>query len=116
MKTLTCFLIIVLCSAFTTLTDYPIDGYERTGIKRLKRLELIKSGEIKDAAILPSGAMKSYDEIELNLLARTTDSVAALMTVDQDFQKEINGLFKGLDKSYSLTLLDISDPNNVRYA
>lgn len=109
-------ILLMMCSAFTTLTYYPIDGYEMTGIKRLKRLELIKSGELKDATTLPPGALKSWSDIRLNLLSRKTDSVFALMTVDDVFQKEINGLFKGLDKSYSLTVLDISDVNNIRYA
>ncbi|MGB3145706.1 MAG: serine hydrolase, partial [Maribacter sp.] len=86
------------------------------GIKRLKRLELIKNGEIKDAAALPLGALKSFSESELNLLSRHEDSAMALMQVDEAFQKEINALFRGLDKSYSLTVLDISDPENVRYA
>ena len=108
--------VLVITTAFTTYTYYPIDGYERTGIKRLKRLELIKNGEIKDAATLPLGAFKSYDEIDLSLLARKEDSAMALMQVDDAFQKEINTLFRGLDKSYSLTVLDISDPYNVRYA
>ncbi len=110
------FLVLIIGSAFTTYTYYPIDGYERTGIKRLKRLELIKNGEIKDAAALPEGAMKSWNEIELNLLERKEDSAMALMTLDEAFQKEINGLFRGLDRSYSLTVLDISDVNNIRYA
>jgi len=106
---------IVVCFAFT-LMEYPIDGYEHTGIKRLKRLELVKNGEIKETTPLPAGALKSYNEIQLNLLSRKEDSAATLMTLDEDFQKEINGLFKGLDKSYSLTVLDISDPKNIRYA
>lgn len=109
-------LVLILGSAFTTYTYYPIDGYERTGIKRLKRLELIKKGEIKDAATLPAGAMKSWSDIKLNLLDRKADSAMALMTVDADFQNEISTLFRGLDKSYSLTVLDMSDPNNIRYA
>ena len=108
--------LVVICSAFTTMNYYPIDGYELTGIKRLKRLELIKSGEIKDAATLPPGALKSYSEIELNLLSRSKDSVDDLLVTDADFQKEISGLFRGLDKSYSLTVLDISDVDNIRYA
>nr|WP_074674733.1 serine hydrolase [Maribacter dokdonensis] len=117
MKKIIVLLVVVLsASAFTTYKYYPIDGYERTGIKRLKRLELIKSGEIKDASALPVGAMKSYTDIQLNLLSRKNDSAMGLMQVDADFQKEINALFRGLDKSYSLTVLDISDPENVRYA
>jgi len=117
MKKIIVLLVIVLsASAFITYKYYPIDGYERTGIKRLKRLELIKSGEIKDASALPVGAMKSYTDIQLNLLSRKNDSAMGLMQVDADFQKEISALFRGLDKSYSLTVLDISDPENVRYA
>jgi len=109
-------IVVISASAFTTSTYYPIDGYERTGIKRLKRLEMIKSGEIKDATALPAGAMKSYNDIQLNLLSRKNDSAMGLMQVNEDFQKEISALFRGLDKSYSLTVLDISDPENVRYA
>ncbi len=108
-------LMFIICTAFVARDVYPIDGYEHTGIKRLLRLERIQSGEIKSTTPMPPGAMKTYDQIKLNLTSRT-DSVAALMEVDPDFQKEINGLFRGLDKSYSLTILDISDPSNVRYA
>ncbi|MFT4831920.1 MAG: hypothetical protein ACI815_001571 [Psychroserpens sp.] len=108
--------LVVVCSAFTTISYYPIDGYALTGIKRLKRLELIKSGELKDAATLPPGALKSYSEIELNLESRSKDSVGAMLVTDAAFQKEISGLFRGLDKSYSLTVLDISDVDNLRYA
>ncbi|WP_339652113.1 serine hydrolase [uncultured Maribacter sp.] len=115
-KILVLLIVVFTASAFTTYKYYPIDGYERTGIKRLKRLELIKSGEIKDATALPAGALKSYSEIQLNLLSRKNDSAMGLMQVNEDFQKEINALFRGLDKSYSLTVLDISDPKNVRYA
>lgn len=117
MKKIIVLLIVVLsASAFTTYKYYPIDGYERTGIKRLKRLELIKSGELKDATALPAGALKSYSDIQLNLLSRKSDSAMGLMQVNEDFQKEISALFRGLDKSYSLTVLDMSDPENVRYA
>lgn len=109
-------LVLFVGSAFTINTYYPIDGYARTGIKRLKRLELIKAGEIKVTTALPAGAMKSWDDIQLNLLDRQGDSAMALMTVDADFQKQIGGLFRGLDRSYSLAVLDMSDVNNLRYA
>ena len=108
--------VIIICSAFTTLNYYPIDGYARTGIKRLLRLELIKSGEIKDATKLPNGAYKSYMDIKLNLISRRNDSMVCFLKEDDNFQKEISGLFRGLDKSYSITVLDISDVQHVRYA
>ena len=109
-------IILILCASFTTMSYYPIDGYERTGIKRLKRLELVKSGELKDATKLPEGAMKSYMDIQLNLTEKRQDSVHCFLKEDEVFQKEVNNLFRGLDKSYSLTVLDISDLNNIRYA
>tara|TARA_R110002050_G_scaffold100580_1_gene208121 strand:- start:66609 stop:67868 length:1260 start_codon:yes stop_codon:yes gene_type:complete len=109
-------ILICLCFAFTTITFYPIDGYELTGIKRLKRLELIKNGELKDASTLPAGAMKSWTDIQLNLKTKASDSVGSFLQVDDGFQKEINGLFRGLDKSYSLAILDISDLDSIRYA
>ncbi len=106
----------ILCLAFVPYLPYPIDGYERTDIKRLKRLELIRSGEIKDAQLPPVGALKSWNEIELNLLSRNKDSTNSFFVNDEQFQKEVSGLFRGLDRSYSLAILDISDPNNLRYA
>jgi hypothetical protein len=108
--------VFVVSSAFTVVTLYPIDGYTRTGIKRLKRLELIKSGEIKDATTLPQGAMKSYMDIELNLISKSGDSVGLFLVKDEAFQNQISSLFRGLDKSYSLTVLDMSDIDNIRYA
>ncbi len=100
---------------YCKLNEYPIDGYDHTGIKRLKRLELIQTGEIKGVP-LPSGALKSYKEIELHLLPRKTDSIKDLLINDDDFQKEVNALFRGLDKSYALAILDISDPSRLRFA
>ncbi|MCJ7466376.1 MAG: hypothetical protein MUO53_06745 [Maribacter sp.] len=114
-KTASYIILLILCSAFT-VGYYPIDGYEYTGIKRLKRLELLKKGEIKGDLTLPSGALKTYSEIKLNLLTKSQDSAGAVMRVDSAFQKEVNGLFRGLDKSYSLTILDISDLSAIRYA
>ncbi|MGB5417312.1 serine hydrolase [Algibacter sp.] len=115
-KVLIIVVLFIICSSFTLFTFYPIDGYEHTGIKRLKRLELIKSGEIVDASKLPAGAYKSYLDIKLNLVSKKNDSVGCYLKVNDDFQKEINSLFRGLDKSYSLAVLDISDINHVRFA
>lgn len=108
--------LLVVCIAFTTLNYYPIDGYAHTGIKRLKRLELIKSGELKDGTKLPEGALKSYMDIHLNLTSKKEDSLGTFLEVDEAFQKEINALFRGMDKSYSIAVLDISDEDNLRYA
>ncbi|MBT8187067.1 MAG: hypothetical protein KJO73_05220, partial [Croceitalea sp.] len=115
-KNISLLIVLLFCLGFAPNAFYPIDGYERTGIKRLKRLELIKNGEIKDASPLPPGALKNWNEIQLNLASRKNDSLDNFLNIDENFQKEINGLFRGLDRSYSLTILDISDPTKTRYA
>lgn len=107
--------LMVVC-IFLMTSFYPIDGYERTGIKRLKRLEELQKSESKEKSTLPSGALKTFEEISLKLLSKKEDSVKTFLVVDDDFQKKINGLFKGLDKSYSLAIIDISDPDSTRYA
>ena len=107
---------VFFASAFTTATLYPIDGYDYTGIKRLKRLERIKSGEIKDNTIIPNGAMKSYLDIELNLLAKFDDSVSVFLNPNKAFQNDINILFRNLDKNYSISVLDITFLDSIRYA
>jgi len=108
--------LVLICSAFTTATFYPIDGYEHTGIKRLKRLELIKSGEIVEKQTLPEGAFKSYLDIKLNLKEKTSDSLHCFFKENEAFQKDISSLFRGLDKSYSLTVMDITNLSDIRYA
>jgi len=116
-KVLNIVVLVIVCTVFMAYTYYPIDGYEHTGIKRLKRLELIKSGELKDPSLkIPEGALKSYKDITLSLLSHSSDSVHCFFKENESFQKDINALFKGLDKSYSLAIVDISNLNNIRYA
>ena len=108
--------ILFLLTFSIAFVPYPIDGYEYSGIKRLKRLELIKKGELKDATLIPPGAMKSIADIQLNLLVRDSDSVGMFLEVDEAFQNSINGLFKGLDRNYSISVLDITNEDTLRYA
>jgi hypothetical protein len=109
------FILAACCLAFTSPISYPIDGYQNTGIKRLKRLQLSVSGDLPDAG-LPPGAYKSINDIKLNLLSRKKDSTGMILKPDADLQKKIDALFPRLDKSYSVTILDITDPANLRYA
>ncbi|MEQ8581584.1 MAG: serine hydrolase [Marinoscillum sp.] len=104
------------CLVLTSADNlYPIDGYELTGIRRLKRLELIMAGELKESKPI-SGAQKSIGAIKLNLLDAKGDSLEALPPVDAKFQKSVNALFPNLDESYSLALLDITPGKPIRYA
>lgn len=107
---------LVICFLATSLPfNYPIDGYQTTGIKRLKRLQLTVSGDLPTAG-LPPGAFKSINDIKLNLVSRKKDSTSMLLVKHPDLQKKIDALFPRLDKSYSVTILDFSNPNSLRYA
>ncbi len=104
------------CVVLTSADNlYPIDGYELTGIRRLKRLELIMAGELKEGKPI-SGAQKSISDIKLNLLGAKGDSLVVLPAADAKFQKSVNALFPNLDESYSLALLDITPGRPMRYA
>jgi len=113
---------LILCalaltfSAFMEPLLYPIDGFGYSGIKRLMYWQLVKSGEIKSTKGLPSGALKSLSDIQLNLRSHQNDSLPILMEIDPEFQSEIDGLFRNLDSRYSISVLDVSDPNNLRFA
>ncbi|MEE3147639.1 MAG: hypothetical protein VX319_06170, partial [Bacteroidota bacterium] len=114
-KVLICIPVILLTLAFAVPDSfYPIDGYERTGIDRLAQLEKIVRDSIAYNRI-PAGAYLSVEDIKLRLTGKQ-DSAIAYMTEDAEFQKKIGGLFYGLDQSYSISVLDMTDSTNLKYA
>ena len=106
-------IIAVLFTAVFLLAFYPIDGFNKTGIKRLKRLEKTLDSTLNEY-YLRKGSFKKYDEINL-WMCEKTDSIDKIMTVDSDFQKEMLRLFPSRS-GYGITVLDITDVNNTRYA
>ncbi len=118
MKTIVLFTLIVALSlgiAETAVFLYPLDGYSLTGIRRLYRQSLVLEGKIRGTMPLP-GARKSISEIKLNLLGAPGDSLTQLPEIDPVLQKKIDALFPNRDESYSLSLLDISPGQPIRYA
>ena len=92
---------------------YPIDGYDRTGIRRLLRLERIQNGEI-DGPLPPEGARKSLDEIQLHLAG--ADSLETVPEPDPDLQRRIERLFSDRDDSYAVSVFDITPGAPLRSA
>ncbi len=101
---------------FSVLSPYPIDGYKLTGIKRLDRLQKIVSGELPKEKKPIAGAMLSINDIHLNLTGTRGDNITCIPDVETDFQKEIVALFAGMDRNYSLTVMDITPGRPIRYA
>jgi hypothetical protein len=108
-------LLTLLVTLPMPLNSYPIDGYEKTGIRRLAYLQAVIDEEIKGTKPIP-GAMKSIDSIQLNLYGDMGSMLDSLPATDPDLQKALNGLFPNLHESYSVALMDISPGRAPRYA
>lgn len=106
---------IFVFAAYLGFLEYPIDGYESTGIRRLDYLDKLYKGEIEGRKRLKEGALKPLSYIKLNLVDRV-DEIAGIPEKDPDFQKQVSGLFRGLDRNYSVTVLDITPGRPIRYA
>lgn len=109
---LTAFLI---CLFVTGAPSYPIDAYHLTNIRRLDYLQQVVDGDIKGSLPVP-GAMKSINDICLNLMNPMGDSLYKIPAPDPALQKALNSLFPGLNENYSVALLDITVGRPARYA
>ena len=103
------------CLAMLLLLEYPADGYEYTGIRRLERLRLRLEGKLK-GRVPVEGGRKSIKDIKLHLVQHTDSLLFTLPEPDAELQKKVNNLFLKRDKSYSLALLDITLGQPVRFA
>ena len=75
----------------------------------------VYADEIDGRKRLPPGALKPLSYVKLNLADRL-DEVGSFPEPDPDLQQKVASLFRGLDRNYSLTLIDISPGKPVRYA
>lgn len=106
-----CFIfgLTLLFTSNTTLA-YPIDGYPYTGIKRLLYQYRIFLDSTKTSRLDP-GALLMMEDIELSL-----DSSAKFPDEDADLARRLRQIFSSLEPQYSMSLMDISDPSNIKYA
>lgn len=98
---------------FLTMGFYPIDGYERSRIKRLLDIRnTLDAGD--DYNRIPAGAKGSIDDIRLNLESISHIKIDSLLKEDNEFSRKIKRITPG--GAYSLAVMDITDPNNIKYA
>ena len=91
--------------------SYPIDGYKYTGIDRLAyQYKVYQDSNL--VSRLKDGSFLMMDDITLNLLGVGNN----WPSVDEKMQREIDGIFRYLEPEYSLSIMDVTDPNNVKYA
>lgn len=102
-------LVVLLASALR----YPIDGYERTGIRRLLHLERVQDGTI-EGDLPPEGARRSIEDIRLHLT--DADSLATVPPPNEALQRRLRRLFADRDDSYGITVFDITPGAPLRSA
>jgi hypothetical protein len=96
---------------------YPLDGYEYTGIRRLRAYSMIRSGTMPGNVAIREGALLSRDEISLRL-AEVNDDFDVLpdTPIDSVLQRAVERIVGSRHPSYRVALIDITDPERPRYA
>lgn len=112
MKNTVKILIVIAIAVSFGFTFYPIDGYAKTGIKRLYQIQKFQADSVPYNRI-PAGAYKKMEDIKLNLTS-VKDSLDDILVEDEDFAKRINSLFpRG---KYSAAVMDMTNPDDLKYA
>lgn len=106
-------LLIVLVLLVTAMLafGYPLDGYEETGIRRVEGARLANEG-LAIGGFQPAGAMLTTQQVDLRLLNQDM----ALPPADPAFTSQITALLGEHAGDYGVTVLDLTDPENPRYA
>ncbi len=92
---------------------YPLYGSEDTGIGRLEEARLGHEGLIEGGRQKVPGELLTLEQVDLRLLARKDMDVPH---PDPAFTAEVLGLLGDIADRYSISVLDLSDPEHPRYA
>jgi hypothetical protein len=107
--------IAVLLAATSIVSAYPLDGAAKTGIRRLLGYRLSHEGKVKGPK-LPAGALLRGDQIMLRLRENPSFDVTDRTRPDPGLQAGLEKIFADRDPSYNVALLDITNPQQPRYA
>ncbi len=96
------------------LGAYPLDGWERTGIRRLLGYQRLQ--EAPSGPKLPPGALLSSDEIRLNLAGSAPGWDLDGTGKDPVLQAALESIFRQRDPSYAVAVVDVTDPQAIAWA
>lgn len=91
---------------------YPLDGDSHTGIARLEGYRLVQEGKARGIR-LEKGAQLKMEQVNLRLQG---DSSLTLPPVDKQFQKDILAWLGKNKNKYTLSVLDLTQPDQPLYA
>ena len=104
-------IVLVLLVSAMLAFGYPLDGYEETGIRRVEGARLANEG-LAIGGFQPAGAMLTTQQVDLRLL----NEDMALPAADPAFTSRIAALLGEHAGDYGITVLDLTDLENPRYA
>lgn len=111
------FLVLGGATAAVSMTLYPLDGYEYTGIRRLRAYAMILDGRMPGNLRLQPGARLARSDIRLRLQGIRDDlDIPPDAATDPQLQAGIERIVGRRHPSYRVAILDITDPRNPRYA
>jgi len=102
----------VLAASGGPVRAYPIDGYTDTGIARLEGYRLAREGKVTGNRLQP-GAWLTTAQVQLRLQQQPDFT---LPEPDERLTRRVVGLLGKAAENYSISVLDLSDPDHPRYA
>lgn len=109
-------LVASLCCALVAHA-YPLDAYKRTGIRRLEGYRLAQDGKVRSAIRVPAGGMLTEDKIHLRMTsAGKAFQLTPSLAPNPQLQKGLAAIFAQRHSSYGIAILDITNPDQPRYA
>lgn len=109
--------ILLVTTAARDAWPYPLDGYEYTGIRRLRAYRMMVDGSMPGGYRLPPGAKLPASAIRLRLVdVNDTLDIGPDTPVDRELELGLERIVATRDPSYRLAVLDITDPTRPRYA
>lgn len=106
------FVLLMVLFPWHGIDSYPvIGGVEKTGIRRLIRLDRMDSTAF--VKTLPYGSRYSLPYVKLNLMGREIDS--NLIARDAELERELEKMIPNGGRAYSLAIMDITDGRAPRY-
>jgi hypothetical protein len=104
-----------IASLSCLVSAYPLDGFQRTGIRRLQGYALAQQGKVRGPKV-PPGGLWPESRMQLRLLGHQSLDIDGNTPKDPMLQKGLEAIVAGRSESYGLALLDITDPARPRYA
>ena len=91
---------------------YPLDGYEETGIRRVEGARLANEG-LAIGGFQPPGAMLTTEQVDLRLVGKNLALPTGRSGIYGADRRHCSG---STPISYGIAVLDLSDPEILRYA